>query len=332
MMSLFRFPPILKVLTFCAALPLTSCSRGTPIQASEIPVGDGTAQAAETIRFTGEVEFHPVDVNADGYYEGLEAVVELEIFKSGEYLILGTLEKGGRQIANRPAYESMLFSDANISAERGITSAPISFSGEQILLSGEDGPFELILHAIGDPGHASTTFQTPAFNHTQFAEIGAILKGVSNAAIDADADGKVESIVSTVEVEVRAPGDYHLQGNLRRGDLEIDVGRRFIVPWGVHFLKLTFPVPPMRLAELILPFKGVVNIIDGGGHTIGSLEYQIDPLSLGKPPEDTPDPSLVLTLTTYKSIYTVDEANDIMITARFENNGDETYLLAHPSI
>lgn len=332
MMSPFRSPIILKLIAFCAVLPITSCSPGVSIEATGTPEEVGPTPIEQTIRFTGEVEYVPVDANADGYYDTLEAHVEVEILQSGNFLVLGTLEKEGRHIANRPAYESMLFSSANISAQRGITTAAISFSGEQILLSGEDGPYELTLYAIGDPGHSSITVHTPAFDHTRFAEIGARLKGVTHVAVDADGDGMIEAFESSLEVEVRTPGDYFLQGNLRSGELEVNTGKRFTVPWGVHFLKLTFSVPPMRRAELILPFEGVVNILDMRQHTLGSLEFLISTLNLEGPSEAVRDPSLTLTLTTDKSIYTVDEANNIMITARFENESDETILLAHPSI
>jgi hypothetical protein len=88
----------------------------------------------------------------------------------------------------------------------------------------------------------------------------------------------------------------------------------------------------MLRVELILPFEGVVNIIDGDGHTIGSLEYLVDLLSLEEPPDAAHDPSLRLTLMGDKSSYTEDEANNLMIIARFENTSDETFLLAHPSI
>jgi hypothetical protein len=282
MMSPFCFPTILKMFAFCTVLSLAGCSKEVPLEATETLAQGGMTPVAETVNFTGEVEYHPVDANADGYYERLEAVVKLEILKSGEYLILGTLEKDGKQIANRPAYESMLFSNANISAETGIATAAISFSGEQILLSGEDGPFDLVLHAIGDSGLTSITVQTPKFDHAQFAEIGAVLVEVRNAVVDADVDGKIESILSTVEVEVRTPGDYYLQGNVRRGTLEVNTGSRFTLSSGLHHLELSFSIPPVSRAELIQPLEGVVNILDVRQHMLASLEFLIDTFSLEK--------------------------------------------------
>lgn len=311
---------------------LSSCSAPAIGTASPVPDTSEPVVEAQDIRFTGEVVFQTVDANLDGFYERLVAEVEVELLAGGEFTILGTLEIEGRHIANRPAYESMLFSDAHISAAPGITTAVIAFSGEQILQSGEDGPFDLILHAIGEESHANLTIQTPAFDHIQFAEIGAILKGVTNAAIDEDGGGRIESIESSIEVEVRTPEDYHLQGNLRRGEVEVDVGKRFTLPWGVHILKLRFPIPPTRRTGLIWPFEGVVNIIDADGHTIGSIEFLIDPLSIETTPEDTSDPSLALTLTPEKSTYDLEEADNLQLTARFENTSDGTLLLAHPGI
>src|SRR3972149_2620581 len=226
----------------------------------------------------------------------------------------------------------MLSSEAHVSGETGTYATTIAFSGEQIHQSGEDGPFDLILDAIGDKSHASLTMQTPSYAHTQFGEIGALIKGVTNAAIDEDGDGRFESIESSLEVEGRTPGDYHLQGNLRRAGVEVDVGKRFTLPWDVYILKLRFPIPPTHRIGLIWPFEGSVNIINADGHTIGSIEFLIDPLSIEATPGDTSDPSLTLTLTAEKSSYTVEEARNIEITARFENVGEDTILLAHPNI
>lgn len=50
MMSLFRFPTILKVLAFCTVLSLASCSRGAPVQDTETPVEAGGIPAVETVR------------------------------------------------------------------------------------------------------------------------------------------------------------------------------------------------------------------------------------------------------------------------------------------
>jgi hypothetical protein len=321
--------------TLCAlaffTLSLFSCSKPLP---GPSPTSDSqwSSTLPESIRFTGEVSYQTVDANLDGYYDGLVVEVELEIDTPGEYLILGTLEKAGQLIANRPVYESMLHSEARFSANQGKFTAAIAFSGEQIRQSGEDGSYDLTLDAIGDQSYATLTIKTPFYNHTRFAEIGAVIQGVTHAAIDDDGEGEIESIESSLEVEVRTPGDYHLQGNLRRGDVEIDEGKRFTLPWGVHTLKLRFPIPPMHRIGMIWPFEGVVNIIDGTGHTIGGIEFLIDPLSLELVPEDIIDPSLKLTIAAEKSAYSLEEGNNIQITARFENTSEETLLLAHPNI
>jgi hypothetical protein len=284
------------------------------------------------IEFTGQVTFHTVDNNLDGYDECLVAEVELEILSAGQYLVLGFLKKEGQLISNRPAYESMVFSSGDVSGETGIYTVDITFSGEQIRQSGEDGPFDLILHAIGEDSNTSLITQTPTYEHTRFGEIGALLKEVTNTAIDENGDGKFEFIESSIEVEVRTPGDYHIQGNLSRGVGDVDVGQRFTLPWGTHILKLRFSIPPMRHVGLIWPFEGVINLIDGTGHTIDGIEFLINHLSIETTRDDIIDQSIKLTLALEKSTFSLEEVNDIHFTARFENNSEDTIILAHPNI
>jgi len=314
---------------------LTGCSERAPVPVSPGSDPSGSIALAQSIRFTGEVAYQTVDANLDGYYEGLVAQVAVELVDGGEFLILGVLEKEGLPVASRPAYESVLSSEARISAGSGITTVAIAFSGEQILQSGQDGPYDLILDAIGDKSHANTAIQTPAYDHTRFAEIGAILEKVTNTAIDEDGDGRFESMESSFDVQVRTSGDYRLQGNLRRGDVEVHVGRRFTLPRGLHVLKLRFPIPPTLLpgrAALVSPFEGMANVIDGTGHTIGGIEFLVHPLSIETASATLGDPSLTLALMPEERTYSLEEGNSLTITARLENTGEENLLIAHPRI
>ena len=264
---LLQFP-----ITILLGLLLNGCldsGQGMPLPSPNPAIPSASPDLGESspmvqhINFTGQVLFHTVDNNLDGYYESLVTEVELEILSAGEYLVLGFLEKEGQHIANRPAYESMLPCSGDVSGETGRYTVDITFSGEQIRQSGEDGPFDLILHVIGEESNASLITQTPPYEHTGFGEIGALFKELTNATIDENGDGKYEFVESSFEVEVRTPGDYHFQGNLRRGALDVDVGERFTLPWGVYILKLRFPIPPMRRIGLIWPFEGMINLIDG---------------------------------------------------------------------
>jgi hypothetical protein len=131
---------------------------------------------------------------------------------------------------------------------------------------------------------------------------------------------------------VRTSGDYRLQGNLRRGDVEVDVRKRFTLPGGLHVLKLRFPIPPTLRAALIWPFEGVVNVIDGTGHTIGSIEFLIDPLSVETAFAPVGDRSLRLTLIPEERSYHLEEGRNLKVRVRLQNTSDETLLIAHPSI
>ena len=122
------------------------------------------------IKFTGNVTYRTVDKNGDGIAEQLAADVEVEILTAGEYTVVGRLKKGGQMIANRPNFDSMLFSKAPLNGAPGLHSVSLTFSGEQIFQSGTDGPYDLALVAVGASSHAKVTVPTPAYSHTQFGE------------------------------------------------------------------------------------------------------------------------------------------------------------------
>ncbi|OQY49358.1 MAG: hypothetical protein DRR08_08275 [Candidatus Parabeggiatoa sp. nov. 2] len=234
---------------------------------------------AQNIQFTGNTTFHTVDKNGDGFAEALVAEVEVAIL-SGKYVIEGVLRKNGRLIANRPNFESTRFSDAALNEKTGIYTVLLSFSGEQIFQSGEEGPYELALNAIESKGFGSRlTVSTPAYEPTQFGELGVIIKGVNDVAVDENGDGKFDFIETTLHLEVRTVGNYIVDGSLmnNEGSTLVNVAERFSLTQGRQDLKINWTGRPLRRSGLEGPYKGDLVIVDAHRQTVDHIEFLTQP-------------------------------------------------------
>lgn len=231
--------------------------------------------SAQTLQFTGNNTFTGVDDDGDGLFEALLVNVEVQTSVSGEYSISGFLEKGNTSIANTPSFWSMGLTHATFANGAGTHSVDIAFSGEMIFRSGQDGPYDLSLSGVGPNSEsAQATFSTPAIDHTAYGEVPATLTGVTDDAVDTDSDGDFDLVRVSVDVTVRAGGDFSLLG-----DLNLDNGS--IVPAhsasnlgvGTHTVDLQFPGSVLRRSGQDGPYSGTVSLIDATGHTLQSLSF-----------------------------------------------------------
>lgn len=237
---------------------------------------------ASGISFTGNVSFDLLDDNLDGLAEALTAEVEVRLDAAGQYTVIGFLQKGGQPIASRPAWESMLPAEVTLDEISGTYDVTLQLSGEQIYRSAQDGPYDLVLEAIAAGGSTSATFATPAYDHTAFGEIDARLTGATEAAVDADADGDLDFIEVTLDLDVRLAGDFRLQGALGKGGQSVaDAASSLHLAAGAPQVVLRFEGASIRRSGLDGPYDGSVNLIDAGGHTIDSLTFTTGPYSAG---------------------------------------------------
>ena len=158
-----------------------------------------------TIRFTGNNTVRKVDDNGDGFAERLVADVEVEILTTGSYSIRGILKKDKQIIATTPTFSSGLWSGVIFNETPGIYTVSLSFSGEQIFRTGENGPYNLKLWTTNGE---KLEIVTPAYDHTQFSEFEAMLTGITETAVDANGNGKFDFLEATIEVNIRTAGKY----------------------------------------------------------------------------------------------------------------------------
>ena len=228
---------------------------------------------AQDVRLTGNVTFHTPDRNGDNLAEALVADVEFEFRIAGEYSVTGSLQHDGKTIAYRPTFESAISSGIRLSGAPGIHTQSISFSGEEIFQSGEDGHYDVVLVVMSERGYDTLTLRTPAYDHSRFGEIGAAITGVTDAPVDENHDGKLESVEVTVEVTVRTAGDYWLQASLgKEGETICHAGGSFTFIPGKHSSKLRLPGRPILRTGMSGPYEGSVNI-NGEGDTLGGVEF-----------------------------------------------------------
>lgn len=236
--------------------------------------------ATTDIAFTGNATYDLLDDNLDGIAEALTVDVEVRLNTSGQYLILGTLEKGGQPIADLPVWEAVQPVSTTFDGIAGTYTVALQFSGEQILRSGEDGPYDLVLSAIGTNGSTSASLATPNHAHTIFAEIPARLTGVSEAAVDTGGDGRFELIEAIIDLDVRLPGEIQLQGSLVKGEetLAASEALQNLTP-GTRQVTLRFAGTSLRRSAIDGPYEGSVNLLDADDHILESITFTTRPYS-----------------------------------------------------
>lgn len=231
--------------------------------------------SAQNPQFTGNNTFTDVDNNGDGLFEALLVNVEVQSSAPGEYSIFGVLQKGGADIANRPAFESMMFTTATFANGSATHKIDIAFSGEQIFRSSQDGPYDLVLFGVGPSNEsAQATFSTPAIVHTKYGEVPAVLTAATNSAVDVDNDGDFDFVNLAVNINVRVAENFRLQGDLSKNNASIvGAGGVFDLGSGTHTVDLQFPGSALRQSGEDGPYDGTVNLIDATGHTLQSLTF-----------------------------------------------------------
>jgi len=122
------------------------------------------------IRILENIVYHTIDKNNDNKYEGLTAEIRVKILKEGFYTIEGVLEKNSKVIANQPVFEYSMNTSQIAGDKPGIHTVVLAFSGEQILRSKKDGPYNLTVVVIDQLSFAVRRFATPAYDSDSFGE------------------------------------------------------------------------------------------------------------------------------------------------------------------
>ncbi len=157
---------------------------------------------------------------SDGVFAAaLIAEVEALLPDPETYVIYGVLSKNGEAIVGIPAHDSVWGTSASIMGGEGVHTFELKFSGEEIYLSGEDGPYTLELYA----NDASAAFDTPAYVHTDFGEVKVRVESGTEELIDSNGNGRYDELVVKTNLTVREAASFDLHGALVDGDKTISV-------------------------------------------------------------------------------------------------------------
>jgi hypothetical protein len=266
---------LVHALVVGALLFLVSDPQGAGQRPDADSANEGPAATAPGLRATGKVDVSSADDDGDGLLEAAVVHVELEVLSAGEYSLSGTLEKNGRAVSHRPSWDSVRSSHTTFSAAPGIGRTSLAFSGEEIFRSGEDGPYDLRLVALGANGANVLEVRTPVVDHRKFGEIGASIMGAGETAVDEDGDGQFDSIRVTADVAVRVAGRYQLDASLSKGGTTLaHVSELFSLTPGARQPQLRVPGLSLLRSGWDGPYEGTVTLHDerrgnlGGAHFI----------------------------------------------------------------
>ncbi len=166
-----------------------------------------------SVKFTNNVTFRKVDVNGGGIAEALEVDVEIKVLRNGRYTVRGHLRKGAAVIATRPYWWTPFSTKFLSVGKKGeVVTATLRFSGDEIYLAQEDGPWEVVVYCSRQ--HEGPRFRTPPYRHGEFGERSAWMGEPAIAWM-----GSKESAMLRVEVPlaVREPDTFLVQLHLAQG-------------------------------------------------------------------------------------------------------------------
>ena len=264
---------------FRAAVPAMLLSVGVAPQRAaarpdRAPAQRSQAADAQGIRPTGKIDVSAVDDDGDGLLEAAAVHVELEVLTAGTYSLSGTLAKGGRAVSHRPAWDSARSSRSTFSATPGIHRASLAFSGEEIFRSGEDGPYDLTLVAFGATSAEILKLRTPFLDHRKFGEVGAVIAGAGETAVDEDRDGRFDALRVTAEVTVRVTGPYRLDASLSKGGTTLAyAGEWLSLRPGTQTVEIRVPGLSLLRSGVDGPYEGTVVLLEGRGGNLGGADF-----------------------------------------------------------
>ncbi|MDL2269383.1 hypothetical protein LJC71_06330 [Desulfosarcina sp. OttesenSCG-928-A07] len=170
------------------------------------------------MRIMDEIVFAPVDEDGDGLFDALIVRVDVEILYAGFYSITGVLRKNGEIVADKPVFDGPAVPDGGAADPYGpgIHTLSICFSGDQILRSGENGPYDLEITAFDPALAGQKTVVTPVYDHLSFGEFGGLasLSGITDTPVDTDDNGRYDGLSVAIETNVILPAEYQIHGSL----------------------------------------------------------------------------------------------------------------------
>lgn len=158
---------------------------------------------AEGAIFNGEFIENVIDIDADGVYDQLGAVIGTDITVEGNYSVIGYLEKDGEFITGRSLYTDPVNWNEQIGSGIGTYQISPMFSGEEIYQNGVNGPFIMPMFILDTAGLvvAADTFISGNYSYTEFGEYPTRILNIAESASDTNGDSYIDEIIVSVEYQ-----------------------------------------------------------------------------------------------------------------------------------
>lgn len=238
------------------------------------PMAGGTA-----ISFPGTARYTPLVPAGASRAAQLAVDVDVDVGVAGDYALRASLEAtNGTPISNRPAFDSMQFTGADLSGSAvGRRVVRLLFSGEQIRAAHIDGPWRVVLSANGISSAAgSGTLTTPAYRAADFGERKLAFSSFTATPRDADANGKFDAIRLSASVDVAEAGNYALQSELAAAGQGLASDARVVnLGAGTQAIVIDLPAGALARAGLDSPYDLTLNVGDANGGAIDSATTQL---------------------------------------------------------
>ncbi len=229
--------------------------------------------AGRSIQFTGDVTFSTTKSSIEGIHSNVVAEIGVEILLPGQYLIHGELVADGQPVARRSWWSASMPSTALAAGPPGVTKVKLKFSGQEILESGVDGPWEMVALAAVRPDEVErVSAETPAWEHQSFGEKSA---GIEEA-IEARADGG--DLAITVPLYVQAADTFGVEARLSSGVTIGYAGARQALETGSRSVRLEIPGEEIAASGLDGPWDLTVVLYGSDHKAIDNARTVVDGL------------------------------------------------------
>jgi hypothetical protein len=215
-----------------------------------------------------------IDEDEDDAYDYLVVEVGVDVDIESEYRVHSYLSKDGEHLASYYIPE--------IHLAPGENTIELNFSGLQLYLGGEDGPYTLGNFQVSDVGAGemlifeNDIYDTSSYNYTDFERPGAQFNGYfSDYGLDTNDNELYDHLIIEAGVSVNEPGEYILSGSIEVGEDHYslwDNSPPIYLPPGDHTLNLSFL--GLEIYDLETDGPYLLRYIELGSLEHGGIDYE----------------------------------------------------------
>jgi hypothetical protein len=162
-------------------------------------------------QFTGYYVDSGMDVDGDFLYDSLKVLAEVNVTAGGPFHIHASLMDQASNEVTWVNKEFILYPGTHM--------IPLDFDGLAIREHGVNGPYKVSILINDEEGltvdHKHEVYTTAAYSYNKFEQRDARFSGTySDHGTDSDGDGQYNNLIIEVDINVKTPKDYLIEGAL----------------------------------------------------------------------------------------------------------------------